>query len=266
MAGSSHGHQRHLVAGAHLSALAGPSRTLRRVADVRGSAVSLAMQAAMGSPHPGADQTGCAGRENLGGEHRQLDRPRPSACGWRAASAQPSGKKGISRPPSEGRGRSRGGLTTKFPVACDGHGRPLSIVITPGHRHDTTQLVRNWSQPWRVSGSHALQDAAGRERAQITSSPTKVTAIRAVGAGYASGRSSTPSPSGATTVRTGLLHQVALWSLTGSSTHGPRWSSAAATGSNSGEAWRRAMRNARVLSCTYRALLVIASIVLWLDS
>jgi transposase len=25
-------------------------------------------------------------------------------------------------------------------LACDGKGRPLSIVITPGHRHDSTQL------------------------------------------------------------------------------------------------------------------------------
>lgn len=40
----------------------------------------------------------------------------------------------------EGLGHSRGGLTTKFHLACDGKGRPLSIVITPGQRHDSTQL------------------------------------------------------------------------------------------------------------------------------
>ena len=38
-------------------------------------------------------------------------------------------------------GRSRGGLTTKFHLACDGKGRPLSIVITAGQRHDSTQLA-----------------------------------------------------------------------------------------------------------------------------
>jgi transposase len=38
-------------------------------------------------------------------------------------------------------GRSPGGLTTKFHLACDGEGRPLSIVVTPGHRHDSTQFV-----------------------------------------------------------------------------------------------------------------------------
>jgi transposase len=32
------------------------------------------------------------------------------------------------------------GLTTKFHLACDGRGRPLAVVITPGNRHDSTQL------------------------------------------------------------------------------------------------------------------------------
>jgi transposase len=49
--------------------------------------------------------------------------------------------KGIVHPRDEGLGRSRGGLTTKFHLACDGKGRPLSVVITAGQRHDSTQLV-----------------------------------------------------------------------------------------------------------------------------
>jgi transposase len=32
-------------------------------------------------------------------------------------------------------------LTSKVHLACDGKGRPLAIVITPGHRHDSTQLA-----------------------------------------------------------------------------------------------------------------------------
>ena len=40
----------------------------------------------------------------------------------------------------EGLGRSRGGLTSKAHLACGGKGRPLAIVITPGQRHDSTQL------------------------------------------------------------------------------------------------------------------------------
>jgi len=37
-------------------------------------------------------------------------------------------------------GRSRGGLTTKVHLGCDGRGRPLGVVLTPGQRHDSTQL------------------------------------------------------------------------------------------------------------------------------
>jgi transposase len=40
------------------------------------------------APHPGADQIGCGGGGGLGGEHRQFDRPRPSARQWGAASAE----------------------------------------------------------------------------------------------------------------------------------------------------------------------------------
>jgi transposase len=32
-------------------------------------------------------------------------------------------------------------LTTKVHIACDGKGRPLAILLTPGQRHDRTQLV-----------------------------------------------------------------------------------------------------------------------------
>lgn len=31
-------------------------------------------------------------------------------------------------------------MTTKLHLACDGKGRPLSIMLTPGQRHDSTQL------------------------------------------------------------------------------------------------------------------------------
>jgi transposase len=36
--------------------------------------------------------------------------------------------------------RSRGGFATKLHLACDGKGRPLSVVLTPGQRHGSTQL------------------------------------------------------------------------------------------------------------------------------
>ncbi|MFE2022970.1 IS5 family transposase [Streptomyces sp. NPDC059499] len=35
-------------------------------------------------------------------------------------------------------GRSRGGLTTKIHLACDGRGLPLTVVVTPGNVNDST--------------------------------------------------------------------------------------------------------------------------------
>jgi transposase len=49
-------------------------------------------------------------------------------------------QKGVSHPEDEALGRSRGGLTTKLHLACDGKGRPLSVVLTAGQRHESTQL------------------------------------------------------------------------------------------------------------------------------
>lgn len=43
-------------------------------------------------------------------------------------------------PEDEALGRSRGGFSTKLHVACDGKGRPLSVVVTPGQRNGSTQL------------------------------------------------------------------------------------------------------------------------------
>lgn len=43
-------------------------------------------------------------------------------------------------PEDEALGRSRGGFSTKPHLACDGKGRPLSVVVPPGQRHGSTQL------------------------------------------------------------------------------------------------------------------------------
>src|SRR5699024_12234034 len=43
-------------------------------------------------------------------------------------------------PAGHGIGRSRGGLSTKVHLAVEGHGRPLSIVVTGGPRHDGAML------------------------------------------------------------------------------------------------------------------------------
>jgi transposase len=49
-------------------------------------------------------------------------------------------KRGICQPDEpddHALGRSRGGLTTKVHLACDGKGRPLALLVTPGQRHDS---------------------------------------------------------------------------------------------------------------------------------
>lgn len=38
-------------------------------------------------------------------------------------------------------GRSRGGLTSKIHLACDGLGRPLALVVTGGNINDCTQFT-----------------------------------------------------------------------------------------------------------------------------
>ncbi|WP_344016982.1 IS5 family transposase, partial [Kitasatospora atroaurantiaca] len=43
-------------------------------------------------------------------------------------------------PADHGLGRSRGGLTTKLHLAVEQGQKPLSLVITAGHRHDSPQF------------------------------------------------------------------------------------------------------------------------------
>lgn len=43
-------------------------------------------------------------------------------------------------PEDEALGRSRGAFSTKPHLACDGKGRPLSVVLTAGQRHGSNQL------------------------------------------------------------------------------------------------------------------------------
>jgi len=40
---------------------------------------------------------------------------------------------------AEALGRSRGGFGTKIHLACDGLGKPVKIILTPGQTHDVTQ-------------------------------------------------------------------------------------------------------------------------------
>ncbi|MFC4327330.1 IS5 family transposase [Streptomyces andamanensis] len=49
-------------------------------------------------------------------------------------------RKGGQDRPGEAIGRSRGGLTTKIHLACDGQGRPLAFTVTAGNVNDCTQF------------------------------------------------------------------------------------------------------------------------------
>jgi transposase len=57
---------------------------------------------------------------------------------------------------AEALGRSRGGFSTKIHVACDGLGKPVKIILTPGQAHDVTQ------GPALIAGSQAAKVMADK--------------------------------------------------------------------------------------------------------
>jgi transposase len=62
------------------------------------------------------------------------------AAGARKESSHVDAKKGVVHPPDEALGRGRGGFSSKVHLTCEGKGRPLSVIVTPGQRHESTQL------------------------------------------------------------------------------------------------------------------------------
>jgi len=64
----------------------------------------------------------------------------PPSCGPTRARPELAGKgdPGRDEPDDHALGWSRGGLTTKIHLACDGTGRPLAVVLTGGNRNDHT--------------------------------------------------------------------------------------------------------------------------------
>lgn len=123
--------------------LAGPARALRQVADGLRPLRPLAAGRHLGpAPHPRPDEVRCRRRGGLGREHRPHQHPGAPARGRGAATAEPGGReKGAPHAADEALGRSRGGLTTKLHLSCDGRGRPLSVVVTAGQVHESTQLA-----------------------------------------------------------------------------------------------------------------------------
>jgi transposase len=57
---------------------------------------------------------------------------------------------------AEALGRSRGGFSTKIHLACDGLGKPVQIILTPGQDHDVTQGLQ------LIAGSEAKKVLADK--------------------------------------------------------------------------------------------------------
>lgn len=55
---------------------------------------------------------------------------------------------GHSEPVDHAIGRSRGGPTTKIHLACDGHGRPLTLLLTAGNINDCTMFTQVLAGIW----------------------------------------------------------------------------------------------------------------------
>ena len=66
---------------------------------------------------------------------------------FRATQGAPQNyKKFGDEPPDHAIGRSRGGLTTKNHLVCDGKGRALAFILTPGQTADTIMLAATLEQ------------------------------------------------------------------------------------------------------------------------
>ena len=121
----------HSVDSAYGSTLARSSGVVRKMDNGVQPLSTLAQSGDMGSSF--AEKCTSIGRSRreclLGNPFRRFDQcASPSTCSW--------GKK--SRAELEAIGRSRGGLTTKIHVRCDGQGKLITFVLTPGQQHDIT--------------------------------------------------------------------------------------------------------------------------------
>ncbi|MFE2552287.1 IS5 family transposase [Streptomyces sp. NPDC059355] len=83
------------------------------------------------------------------------------------------GKHRTDEPDDHALGRSRGGLTTKIHLVCDGRGRPPALPLTPGQRHDGVcaqplleriRVPRTGQGRPRCRPNHVIADKAYRSR------------------------------------------------------------------------------------------------------
>ena len=106
-----------------------------------------------------------------------------------AAQQEPPGGNGAPEPADHALGRSRGGLTSKFHLACEQEQKPLAIIVTAGHRHDSP------SSPWCWARSgFPGPAAAGPGPGRTASWRTRPTDQGRTAPGSAAAASAPPSP------------------------------------------------------------------------
>ena len=93
-----------------------------------------------------------------------------------AAQKEPPGGTGAPEPADHALGRSRGGLTSKFHLACEQGQKPLAIVVTAGQRGDSPQFTVVLDAI-RVPAPAAAGPGPGRPRTR----PDRVLADKAYG-------------------------------------------------------------------------------------
>ena len=73
----------------------------------------------------------------------------------------------MAEPTDDALGRSRGGLTTKLHLGCEQGQKPLSIVLTAGHRGDSPQFKST-----KRSGKRATAASAAPPNTSSATAPT----------------------------------------------------------------------------------------------
>ena len=148
--------KRHPLEAAYRSTVEGFALSLQSLADLLRSLRALEEGWYLGSAAcPRPEPIGRGGRGRVGGERGRHGRAgSPPRCGSTHKTKPQRRKKGLCHPLGEALGTSRGRFSTKVHLACDGKGRPLSVFLTPGQRHSSTQLGRVLDGIWvpRLSG------------------------------------------------------------------------------------------------------------------
>ena len=104
-----------------------------------------------------------------------VTRAHQHAAGARQRASKADAQKGIRHPEDEALGRSRGGVTTKTHLSCDGKGRPLSVVRCPhaaaaARQHASRAGARrdpglpSW---WEQATAQAARPGDRRKRVQL---------------------------------------------------------------------------------------------------